>query len=123
MRSENLRNNKEEWKKKQEYFYILQEGVCQYCGWKLGDTYTLDHIIPKSCGGRDDDSNLRLSCYVCNVFKSSYNIPQFKKRIESTLLNNWLGWHMNPQAAELVYRIRNRYRNVKPLLFYYERKK
>lgn len=112
---------KEEWKRKQEHFYVLQGGVCQYCGWKLGKTYTLDHIIPRKNGGGNNDENLRLSCYVCNTFKSAFNIPQFKKRIESVLYNTWLGWHMSPQAAELVMRIKGRYRDVKPLLFYYER--
>ena len=38
-------------------------------------SFTLDHRIPKSCGGSDDLFNLWLMCSQCNFVKSHYKIP------------------------------------------------
>jgi 5-methylcytosine-specific restriction endonuclease McrA len=39
---------------------------------------TVDHILPKSKGGTDKDSNLRVICYRCNQEKGS-DWPQRKR--------------------------------------------
>ncbi len=31
----------------------------------------IEHIIPKSCGGSDEESNLWLACRLCNSYKGS----------------------------------------------------
>jgi 5-methylcytosine-specific restriction endonuclease McrA len=41
-------------------------GVCSYCG---GVADTTDHVIPRSRGGTDDDSNLVAACRPCNSRK------------------------------------------------------
>jgi len=46
--------------------------TCQYCGkkfrkWEL----TLDHVVPRSLGGRSTWENLVLACVPCNVRKGS----------------------------------------------------
>jgi 5-methylcytosine-specific restriction endonuclease McrA len=38
-------------------------------------SFTLDHRIPKVCGGSDDLYNLWLMCSQCNFVKSHYRIP------------------------------------------------
>lgn len=38
---------------------------CQYCGTKVGPV-TVDHIIPKSYGGKDTWENLVCACIRCN---------------------------------------------------------
>lgn len=43
---------------------------CQYCTYK-GDLLTLDHIIPKSRGGKDTWENLVAACVRCNIKKGS----------------------------------------------------
>ncbi len=48
------------------------KNTCQYCGnrfkkWEL----TLDHVIPRSVGGRSTWENLVLACVPCNVRKGS----------------------------------------------------
>lgn len=38
----------------------------EYVSWVL----EIDHIVPKSKGGTDDEENLWLACHSCNLFKS-----------------------------------------------------
>ncbi len=42
---------------------------CSYCG-RPGGELTVDHIQPKSRGGRDDWSNLTSACKTCNNVKN-----------------------------------------------------
>ncbi len=43
---------------------------CQYCGTKVtGPTMTLDHVIPRTQGGKSEWGNLVTSCYECNQKK------------------------------------------------------
>lgn len=45
--------------------------TCQYCGARLftNEEATIDHIIPVSLGGSNEDSNLRAACQPCNTTK------------------------------------------------------
>jgi 5-methylcytosine-specific restriction endonuclease McrA len=45
-------------------------GTCGYCG-RTPHRLTLDHIVPKSKGGRDVRSNLVAACRRCNDSKGS----------------------------------------------------
>jgi len=49
--------------------YARDGGRCQCCG----STYSLeyDHIVPYSCGGSSDVSNVQLLCMKCNRSKSN----------------------------------------------------
>jgi 5-methylcytosine-specific restriction endonuclease McrA len=42
---------------------------CQYCG--SGDRLTLDHVLPKSRGGKDTWENLVAACVPCNNRKGN----------------------------------------------------
>ena len=42
---------------------------CLYCGSK--DNLTIDHVVPKSQGGRDSWDNLATACQKCNAKKGS----------------------------------------------------
>ena len=42
-----------------------QQGRCCYCGMP-GVKLTLEHKIPKSMGGTNDDRNLAAACFECN---------------------------------------------------------
>ncbi len=44
-------------------------GICQCCGSSQNLEY--DHIIPYSCGGSSDRSNIQLLCRSCNRSKSN----------------------------------------------------
>lgn len=57
--------------------YQRDEGVCQLCG-RLIDPNdkklwmgTLDHIVPRSKGGADEPSNLRLAHMICNALRGN----------------------------------------------------
>lgn len=50
---------------------------CEYCKSQVQDklsgldnSLTIDHVIPKSKGGTNDESNLKISCHKCNNLKS-----------------------------------------------------
>lgn len=46
----------------------LRGKSCNQCGRKSG--LTTDHIIPKSKGGTEDQSNIQILCLPCNASKS-----------------------------------------------------
>jgi len=48
---------------------------CQYCRLK-GDQLTLDHIMPRSRGGKDTWENLVAACVRCNVKKGSRTLKE-----------------------------------------------
>jgi hypothetical protein len=47
-------------------------GYCQTQEVVSGIPLTIEHIIPRAKGGSDDDSNLWLSCRLCNEKKGSF---------------------------------------------------
>ncbi|MDB9313092.1 HNH endonuclease [Spirulina sp. CS-785/01] len=44
--------------------------TCQYCNYR-GDNLTLDHVVPRSRGGKDSWDNLVAACVRCNVKKGN----------------------------------------------------
>ncbi len=45
--------------------------TCQYCGRNGGERMTIDHIIPKSLGGRTVWENVVSACRACNLKKGN----------------------------------------------------
>ena len=58
--------------------------TCQYCGKKVTKHYTLDHIFPKSRGGKTTWENSVLSCRDCNTKKDN----RTPKEANMSLLSN-----------------------------------
>jgi 5-methylcytosine-specific restriction endonuclease McrA len=44
--------------------------TCQYCGY-IGEGLTLDHVIPRSRGGKETWDNMITACVRCNVKKGN----------------------------------------------------
>lgn len=52
---------------------------CQYCGVKPGsEELTIDHILPKSHGGKTTWENCVLSCVTCNSIKGNRNMSDVR---------------------------------------------
>jgi 5-methylcytosine-specific restriction endonuclease McrA len=52
--------------------YNRDNGMCQYCSKKLTKaSFTIDHILPKSRGGKNTWENMVSCCRACNVKKKN----------------------------------------------------
>ena len=49
------------------------KGVCSHCGKKvkIGENFTVEHVVPLSEGGTNDEDNLVALCADCNLEKQS----------------------------------------------------
>jgi 5-methylcytosine-specific restriction endonuclease McrA len=45
--------------------------TCQYCGRNSGERMTIDHVLPRSLGGRTIWENVVSACRACNLRKGS----------------------------------------------------
>ena len=56
---------------------IERDGLC--CFWcrkpLLSDALTIEHMNPKSMGGKNDLENLRLACSPCNLSRGNKPFP------------------------------------------------
>lgn len=50
---------------------LRDDFLCQFCGIKVGKSATIDHVIPRSRGGKTDYSNCVWCCSVCNNKKGN----------------------------------------------------
>ncbi len=60
--------------------------VCAYCGCTNRFLLSIDHIVPLSKGGKDDESNMQATCRICNGLKADMGDKEFKKYLK--ILNN-----------------------------------
>ena len=62
---------------------MLRDGfVCQYCGATPGrHELTVDHVVPRSRGGRHDWLNLVTACKHCNQVKGSALLSEVDMRL------------------------------------------
>lgn len=77
------------------------KGKCIYCEQEFSDIYdprfTIEHLIPRSKGGRDELSNVFPCCKKCNTSRSSLQ------------LDEWLLFLIDKRTAyKGVYHITNR---------------
>jgi len=57
--------------------FCVQQGKCAACG-SAGERLELDHIIPLSRGGSNEDENVQLLCRPCNAEKSNKLPHEFR---------------------------------------------
>lgn len=64
-----------------------QGGVCFYCGDAMNRTMnhpkaaSMDHKIPRSCGGNKIEDNIVACCRTCNSLKGSQSAEEFMRKI------------------------------------------
>jgi 5-methylcytosine-specific restriction endonuclease McrA len=66
----NLWRTKVPWNKSN--VHVRDDYTCQYCSLKLqSNQATVDHVIPKDQGGKNDWENTVCSCFACNNTKGN----------------------------------------------------
>ena len=77
-------------------------GQCQYCG--STKQLTIDHVIPRSKGGKTSWTNLVTACNRCNVFKGDKTLEQVGMQLRTELfvpsLSYFLASYAERQALE-----------------------
>ncbi|WP_288074801.1 HNH endonuclease [Pseudomonas sp.] len=64
---------------KRRAIYERDGHACQYCGYPVTEkTRTLDHLIPRSGGGRHGVANLITACVSCNSSKGTKSLDRFR---------------------------------------------
>ncbi|MDG1276289.1 MAG: HNH endonuclease [Algoriphagus sp.] len=78
------------------------KGECQYCGSKK--QLTLDHVIPRSKGGKSNWVNLVTACHRCNVIKGDKSPEQVGLHLKTVpfkpTLSYFLAEYAERQAEE-----------------------
>jgi len=59
-----------------QYVLLKWKHACAYCG-VSGVPLELDHVVPRSCGGSDRESNRVPACHRCNQQKGNRPIQEF----------------------------------------------
>ncbi|MBI2252262.1 MAG: HNH endonuclease [Armatimonadetes bacterium] len=55
--------------------------ICQYCGKKDTKKMTIDHVIPKSLGGKFSWENLVCACLECNNRKNNRTLQEVQMKL------------------------------------------
>jgi 5-methylcytosine-specific restriction endonuclease McrA len=64
---------------------ISRDGIAELLpGLETKITWSIDHIIPRRCGGTDDMSNLQCVCYNCNNVKGDKFTNEETKKMVTT---------------------------------------
>ncbi len=58
------------WRRKRERVLLRDGYICQVCG-RVTRQLEMDHIVPMSQGGSEDEDNLRAICVACHRIKTA----------------------------------------------------
>ena len=100
-----------------EQVYRKCNGHCAYCGCKLEyKNMQVDHVISVyGNDGSNDVENLMPSCRMCNFYKSTFTLEEFRKNLET--LHERL-------RKPFIYRLAMKYGLIaeikKEVIFYFE---
>lgn len=111
-------------KKIREQVYAKYDGHCAYCGCELAyKDMQVDHISSvfgaESRGMMPDNTidNLMPACRMCNFYKGSYTLEQFRHDLQDSIMRNI--------RRPFDYRIAVKYglvaENIHPIEFYFEK--
>lgn len=68
--------------KNKDFVHKRDNYTCYYCGEKFErNELHIDHIIPKSKGGKDILENFVSACIKCNLIKGNLSVSEFIARI------------------------------------------
>lgn len=64
--------------------FLRDSFTCQYCGRKAArDELTIDHVVPRSRGGKSTWENVVIACMDCNALKGSHTPEQVHLKLQS----------------------------------------
>lgn len=86
---------------------------CQYCG--AHDDLTIDHIVPLTQGGTNEDDNLITACVSCNSYKGTLTLEELAKKLETTSLGN-MSLNRVSNILNRVFKKLNRVSNISDTL-------
>lgn len=71
--------------KKREQKIKIDHRICYICDRLIPDheSATIDHVLPKTLGGTDDDWNLRCCCRRCNHHKAGLSLDYFIQQVKA----------------------------------------
>lgn len=101
-----------------EHVYQKYNGHCAYCGCKLEyKDMQVDHVISVyRNNGSNDIDNLMPTCRMCNFYKSTFTVDEFRKNLET--LHERL-------RNTFIYRLALKYglieEHKKDVVFYFEK--
>lgn len=86
MRKARLDFSKKQFRKICEYAVHYEFCCCYLCGQPIleGQRWNLDHVRPRSKGGKTTPDNLRPTHYDCNQAKADMSLKQYRQ-IQQTL--------------------------------------
>lgn len=68
--------------------YKRDNGKCGYCGEEISQKKaTIDHVVPKSRGGKTEWGNVVLACYPCNSKKDDKTLEEAGMNLRHKLFN------------------------------------
>ena len=86
--------------------YNRAEGRCAICGRFVPcDEFTIDHVVPISCGGDDGLANLQMTCLTCNKMKSDLMTDDMMRHIVDILHHQISNGDSDGSIARMVLRL------------------
>ena len=79
--------------------------LCAYCNetmelkWGTELSFTIDHIIPRKLGGKDDQNNLTFVCRSCNFLKGDRQPDWFYKNVKRLRRRKQTGEYFKAKKA------------------------
>lgn len=98
--------------------YEMYNGHCAYCGCEIEyKEMQVDHVNSLYWNnGKDDISNYKPACRMCNFYKSTMSLEEFREQLKTI---------PNRAEKEFIYRLGKRYGLIKeidnPIKFYFEK--
>lgn len=79
-----LTTSRRDFAKTKENKIQVDHRICYICDRliPIHEKATIDHVLPKTLGGTDDDWNLRCCCKRCNHFKAGLTLDVFIEEIK-----------------------------------------
>lgn len=82
-----------------KFLYQRDDNTCQYCGTRPGPAgLTIDHIVPRSRGGRSSWTNCAVACERCNGIKGDRTLAEAGMRmLRAPKAPDWSPWLRVPR--------------------------